>query len=613
MTKTKSTKRALLSSVLALMVCIAMLIGSTFAWFTDNVSSTGNKIQSGTLKVDLELLDKASGAWNSIKEDKTALFKGDKWEPGYTEVKVLRVVNDGSLALKWKAALVFPEELSILADAIDVYVMPYGVRENATGVAYPTDRNLEGYLPAGTVREFAQGGIFNTKGVLKEGETAYLGFALKMREEAGNQYQGLELSGAFDIQILATQYTYEEDSYGNEYDVNATYPVISQGVQIPDNATAPESVGTDDIKTELPADLLNALPNNVEELSLAHTEPKVEADGTVTFDSVEFMDQDGNIVDLSALGNDKPYTVSINVGNKFAVGTVVKIYHDDVQLTEGVVDANGDITYQTTHFCEVSISEKINVTVVFTDGYTKNFTSLASAMRYGYSGGAKEEIIVNEDITESMDQLEGNIVCGKAGGVTITNTLDDNWVYCDSTNFTIGEGVTYKVVNNSGLFVYGNDCVINGTVVTDAYYQRYAGSKLTINAPGSMKVNTETFILRYTDGDANAGIYINGDSNEATVEFQLAVAYFYQGMIHAKDATLKVGTYWQTNGTDGAGSANLVLDNSKLTVTVNEHNFTATGNSSVTLKNGSVLDVAGGIETTNEINCDATSVVKKAR
>lgn len=613
MTKTKNTKRALVSSMLALVMCVAMLIGTTFAWFTDSVTSTGNRIQSGTLKVDLELLDKQSGVWNSVKENKTPLFEGEQWEPGYTEVKVLRVVNEGKLALKWKAALVFPEELSILADVIDVYVMPYGVRENATGIAYPANRNLEGYLPAGTVREFAQEGIFNTKGELQEGETAYLGFALKMREEAGNKYQNLELSGAFDIQILATQYTYEEDTYGKDYDVNATYPVISQGVKLPENPTSPITIETEDIKTVLPDDLVNALPNSVEELYLEHTEPKVEPDGTVTFDSVEFADQDGNTVDLSALGNDKPYTVTLNVGDKLQAGTAVKIYHDDVQLTEGVVDANGDVTYEATHFCEISISEKINVTVVFTDGYKKNFTSLAKAMSYGYSGGAKEKIIVNEDITESMGSLEGNIVCGKEGGVTITNTLDDNWVYCGYTNFTIGEGVTYKVVNNSGLFVYGDDCVINGTVVTDAYYQRYAGSKLTINAPGNMKVNTETFILRYTDGDANAGIYINGDNNDATVEFQLAVAYFYQGMIHAKDATLKVGTYWQTNGTDGSGSANLVLDNSKLTVTVNEHDFKATGNSSVTLKNGSVLDVAGGIKTTNEINCDTTSVVKSAR
>ena len=55
MTKTKSTKRALLMSALALLMCVSMLIGSTFAWFTDSVTSAGNKIQAGTLQVDLPL------------------------------------------------------------------------------------------------------------------------------------------------------------------------------------------------------------------------------------------------------------------------------------------------------------------------------------------------------------------------------------------------------------------------------------------------------------------------------------------------------------------------------------------------------------------------------
>ena len=43
----KSTKRALLTSVLAMVVCLAMLVGSTFAWFTDTATTGVNKIQAG--------------------------------------------------------------------------------------------------------------------------------------------------------------------------------------------------------------------------------------------------------------------------------------------------------------------------------------------------------------------------------------------------------------------------------------------------------------------------------------------------------------------------------------------------------------------------------------
>ena len=223
MTKTKSTKHALIMSVMALFLCFTMLLGTTFAWFTDSVTSAGNKIMSGTLKVDLELLDKDSGTWNSIKEDKTALFNNDKWEPGYTEVKMLKVENEGTLALKWKAKFVSDEELGILADVIDVYVLPYGVLDDATNVvSYPDNRDLEGYIKVGTVRDFVNTIETTTTGKLEAGQAAYLGIALKMQESAGNDYQGEDL-GAFDIAILATQDSYESDSFDNQYDKDADY------------------------------------------------------------------------------------------------------------------------------------------------------------------------------------------------------------------------------------------------------------------------------------------------------------------------------------------------------------------------------------------------------
>ena len=57
MTTSKSTKRALVSSALAILMCVAMLIGTTFAWFTDTASTAVNKIQAGTLDIALEMKD----------------------------------------------------------------------------------------------------------------------------------------------------------------------------------------------------------------------------------------------------------------------------------------------------------------------------------------------------------------------------------------------------------------------------------------------------------------------------------------------------------------------------------------------------------------------------
>ncbi len=75
MTNRKSTKRALLGSVVALALCLAMLIGATFAWFTDTASTGVNKIQAGNLDVALEMKD-ASGNWVSRRGQDAGLRQG---------------------------------------------------------------------------------------------------------------------------------------------------------------------------------------------------------------------------------------------------------------------------------------------------------------------------------------------------------------------------------------------------------------------------------------------------------------------------------------------------------------------------------------------------------
>ena len=106
MTKAKTTRKALWSSIVALLLCFTMLMGATFAWFTDNVSSTGNRIQAGDLEVDLVMYK--NGAYTSIADGKGDIFSeaGDGlWEPGKTQVVYLGVQNKGNLALKYNILL----------------------------------------------------------------------------------------------------------------------------------------------------------------------------------------------------------------------------------------------------------------------------------------------------------------------------------------------------------------------------------------------------------------------------------------------------------------------------------------------------------------------------
>ena len=217
----KTTKKSALLSVMALFLCLTMLLGTTWAWFTDSVTSSGNKIQAGNLKLDLEMLNKETGAYESIKTSKDPIFNYNLWEPGYTDVKFLKVENEGSLSLKWKAMFVSDEEVSKLAEVIDVWVKPSVVE-----LAYSADRESisveNGWKKVGTLDQFINTLSETTYGNLLPYSCAYLGIALHMQESAGNEYQEIGLE-AFDIQIVATQMSQEEDSFGPDYDTDAEW------------------------------------------------------------------------------------------------------------------------------------------------------------------------------------------------------------------------------------------------------------------------------------------------------------------------------------------------------------------------------------------------------
>ncbi len=194
MTNRKSTKRALLGSVMAMVLCLAMLVGATFAWFTDTASTGVNKIQAGNLDVALEMKD-ASGNWVSA-EGKTLDFvkaaAGEQvlWEPGCTyTLPELRVVNNGNLALKYMIKITGIKGDAKLNEAIE-----WTIGDVAMGA--------EQHLKAGESNEFTIKG--------------------HMKESAGNEYMDLTISG-ISITVYATQDTVESDSFHNQYDKNAAY------------------------------------------------------------------------------------------------------------------------------------------------------------------------------------------------------------------------------------------------------------------------------------------------------------------------------------------------------------------------------------------------------
>ena len=215
MTKKFSTKKALITSVLSLMLCLSMLIGTTFAWFTDSVTSEGNIIMAGNLDVEMYWADgtEAPDSANWIDASAGAIFDYDNWEPGYVEVRHIKIVNEGDLALKYKVQIIANGEVTDLADVIDVYYV-----DPAIQVA---DREALANAPKlGTLTEVLAALDSTGNGALEPGNADTITIALKMQETAGNDYQGKSIGTSFSIQLLATQYDFESDSFGTDYDAN---------------------------------------------------------------------------------------------------------------------------------------------------------------------------------------------------------------------------------------------------------------------------------------------------------------------------------------------------------------------------------------------------------
>ena len=218
MTSSKSTKRALISSTLALLMCVAMLIGTTFAWFTDTASTGVNKIVSGNLKVDI-ISAKSDSHIEKLNFTKAAGAESEAllWEPGCRYLtEGFRIANKGNLALKWKAeinkdnivdgkAAPTAKDGKSLLDVIDFYVVTKAADGTETAVAI---ENFTGKLAANV----GKSETYYIKGV--------------MQTTAGNDYQDLTLDG-ITITVYATQDTVENDSFNDQYDKDAGYPVAS--------------------------------------------------------------------------------------------------------------------------------------------------------------------------------------------------------------------------------------------------------------------------------------------------------------------------------------------------------------------------------------------------
>ena len=252
--KLKSKKSALLLSFTSLLLCFAMLAGSTFAWFTDTATTGVNKIQAGNLDIEVQYRTTADGEWKAL-DKATDLFgaEGTLFEPGHTRVVELKIKNAGNLALKYKIGMNIasetpgtnkagnPYKLSNYLKVATSPIQQYDPNAGPHDVSYLMEQLIfaKGNVLAWEHRDFANFELEYTSNrnvhELKPGDAGILGIKVYMPETVGNEANAISTEKAasinFGLNVVATQYTVESDSYSTQYDKDATYPVIVSNQQ----------------------------------------------------------------------------------------------------------------------------------------------------------------------------------------------------------------------------------------------------------------------------------------------------------------------------------------------------------------------------------------------
>ena len=213
--KTKSLRNSIIAMSVCIVLCTAMLIGATYAWFTDGATNSGNVITAGTLKIDAFAYDAVdteqggmsvtiaegdvTGTFNfesegqNLKEDTTPIIDNVTIEPGDTEAyaRLVEVVNNGNLDAKVK--LHFDVTEDGLAGALWFDFVQ--VDDEGIVVGKMTKR------PMSTLSALAEKAEF----VVAAGKSLKYVFLFGMNDPdtVGNEFQGK--SFGMDVVVLASQ------------------------------------------------------------------------------------------------------------------------------------------------------------------------------------------------------------------------------------------------------------------------------------------------------------------------------------------------------------------------------------------------------------------------
>lgn len=382
MSKSKNTKRALIASVMSFILCFTMLIGTTFAWFTDNASTGVNKIQAGNLDIELEY-SKDMTTWIKA-DDKTDIFDANAlWEPGYAQIVYFRITNNGNLALKYQFGInLINNILGKTADDTEIDLTKYikfGITENVAA-AYGSRKDA-----IDAVKDKAMD--FNKYSVsdksLQKGASDTLAMVVYMPETVGNEANHGPDEGdvpyiEFGVSVLATQKDQEKDSFGSDYDINAAYPVVFD-ITVANGGT----ITSGNAQITVPA---NAVDQDVTAIfSMQMIESTLDS---VTYE-ISLKEQNGGSIQLN---QDATVTATIDRNLKN-----VEVYHSGTLMDSKKYTyepSTGKLTIMASSFSPFKITYDINTAEVVTKEQLQNKLN-----EFTDSNAGNGVINITEDIT----------------------------------------------------------------------------------------------------------------------------------------------------------------------------------------------------------------------
>ena len=551
MTNRKTTKRALWSSVLSLLLCFAMLLGTTYAWFTDSVTSANNIIKSGNLDVEVYTEDGVS-----IEEVERLFADVDLWEPGAIAYENLTVANLGTLALKYRMTVNFTEATETaegsgktLVDVLKVAVVSggfNGTREDAQNLSYNY-----------SLKDFALDGKLDAKD--GENDEHTYGIVIYWEPtENDNDYNVKDgLSIKLGINLFATQWTSESDAFGSDYDVLAPLP------EIPGLSEGANAVGSvmDDGSASMDVDVAPSANINktIIDAPAGTFDPSDRVEVSVkTTNSLFNVNADGAVV--AALD----VTITVN-GEKAADLTDGKLYTVTTYISKGL--ENVSVAYTGTDGAQPTFVSYDAVTgkLVFTTNHFSNYAVSGKALAYDTVNDVA--LVSVEKVVEAVTAENSTIVIPEASMEAIQNAIDElpaekqDAAIAATAAAKIGE-TTYATLADAFEAAAGGATIVllnNVNLDAETTLKVASGESVVLNLNGKTIIGTDTTTASYGLITVGAGATLTINDEDGTGAIVLSAIHNngwsrYSSVISNQAGTLIVngGTIKHLGGTDMA-------------------------------------------------------------